>query len=306
MKRGFSAGVLFSALIFAACSSGSGDSGGGSATNCASASQVLCKKIDSCEHVVIGVLYGDVSTCATRLAIACGAEAHAPDSGMSESQFATCINATAAMSCDDLLGGASSPAACNLPGSRADGEPCGFDSQCKSTQCSITSGLCGTCSPRAAAGGACTGSSDCQDGLVCANQVCATPIQAGGACTSSSACAGQLFCKNGVCAKPLAAGEACNPTASECDLAAGLICDSVSSTCVAFSLAKTGEACGEVNGKPVGCAANGKCKASTGQTSGTCTAALADGAACTSSDNCSLPAECTNGICTLPSSNGCG
>jgi hypothetical protein len=289
---------------FASCSSS--DTGSGTASDCDSATKALCQKFDSCSHFLLQVTWGDLQTCAERGKLDCEAEAASPGAGMTQDQAGKCANAATALSCDQLFGGADI-AACDVAGTRDDGQPCGYDSQCKSGSCKGTSGLCGVCTPRSAAGGSCNGDGDCETGLNCANQICVAPVADGGSCTSSGQCKGISSCHNGICAAPLGAGQDCNAT-SDCDLLHGLVCGPGTKKCAAATLAQPGETCGQVNGTLIACAGGGQCAGSAGSTSGTCAAGLADGASCsdTSGPSCLNPAECINGSCTLRTSTSCG
>lgn len=200
------------------------------------------------------------------------------------------------------------PPECDIEGSRADGETCGTDSQCQSRNCKVAvDTTCGTCAPRAAAGGSCTENDDCETGLICSADVCATPVALGGACTSSQQCAGFDVCKNGTCAAPAGAGQACDPQAADCDLLAGLFCDPASSTCKLIQIAAAGEACGFVDGTAVGCGAGGECVPPS-SAQGTCAAPAGDGESCNavSGPKCLEPAECVSGTCQLPNPTSCG
>jgi hypothetical protein len=73
-----------------------------------------------------------------------------------------------------------------------------------------------------------------------------------------------------------------------------------------------GMPCGVVGGTYVGCGQGGGCYTSTGPTStgqtGTCKAAVREGAAC---DNvvgppCLPPGRCIDGTCFIPDANKCG
>lgn len=299
MKRALGAGVL-AFLTMAACGGGSDDGGGSSASDCAGVTQVLCQRINECFPYLVKVTWGDVATCAARSKLSCEASLAAPGTSVTEAQIGACASAYEKQACDALLGN-SEPAACNVAGSRNDGEPCGFDLQCKSTNCKTAGSECGTCGPRAAAGGSCDVDNDCQTGLLCVNDVCAQPVAAGGACADPDQCQGSLICKGGTCAKGGAAGAACDPQEQDCDFLQGLYCEPQSKVCAQAASAKVGEPCGLVGGKYVGCTQS-SCK------NGTCAAFAADGAACdeTNGPECQEPASCVNGTCKLPASSTCG
>jgi hypothetical protein len=84
-------------------------------------------------------------------------------------------------------------------------------------------------------------------------------------------------------------------------------CNTLSSQCIALTLAQAGGACGPNSIIPTSyavCPASGTCSA---LIAGTCTAAAADGAACspTASPKCMPPARCVSGRCTLPAPASC-
>jgi hypothetical protein len=80
-----------------------------------------------------------------------------------------------------------------------DGQPCGAAGCATGLFCSA-----GTCRPQLAAGGACTSTNQCLEGLFCdtdaAPAVCAERRAIGEACTSSAACASDR-CNPGLCAR---------------------------------------------------------------------------------------------------------
>jgi hypothetical protein len=166
-------------------------------------------------------------------------------------------------------------------GALPNGAACGFDAQCQSTYCSVGLGtLCGTCGSPPAVGGSCA-ELFCGPGLICAgiSKTCGTPVAVGAACDPAP----------------------CSP---------GSVCVGAVGTrrCqAAVSVAAGGQPCGLVGGSRVECAAQGLCKLATGQTSGTCLSAAADGAACddTNGPLCALPARCVAGTCQLPSAVSC-
>lgn len=298
-----SAGALALTLA-SACSDSSGDSGGGG--GCDTAVQQFCSKLNSCFPFLIEAVYGDVATCTARSKLGCEDSLGADGSNATSSDIAACAKAYAALSCNELV--TTTPDVCVVEGNRGDGEPCGNDAQCQSRNCRITSGFCGTCGPRSAAGGSCANQDDCQTGLECASGVCAVPVPAGGACTSSEQCAGLLVCKSGTCGTAAGAGESCGPDV-QCDSFAGLLCVPTSNTCKSASLVGPGESCGLIDESLVGCRAGGTCVGATLTQTGTCASAAGDGASCTTTadgPSCLAPAECIDGTCQLPNVASCG
>ena len=304
--RGLSGSLVLGGitLVLASACGGEDEDGGGSGS-CGSAAKVYCQKIDECAPLLIKIAFGDTTTCTERVTIDCEADTSAPGSNTTPVNLAACVNAVAGQTCDQIFR-REQPAACSVPGSRVDGEPCGADPQCESGHCNVGASDCGTCAPLSAAGGDCEEGDDCQSGLVCAEGVCATPVAIGGACSNNEQCAGAV-CKSGTCAAPLGPGEACEPASSGCDALQGLYCDPQSQACKLIEFVGLGQTCGLVDGALVACAGGGSCD--TGPNNqGTCVAAAADGAACDPIDGptCTAPARCVSGSCQLPNPSGCG
>jgi hypothetical protein len=132
-----------------------------------------------------------------------------------------------------------------------------------------------TCTPFAHLGTACGASQICDDGLTCANGVCAT-----GATTL---------------------GAACSPDGPGCDQYAGLACNASTGTCANLVLASAGQACGNVAGQQQLCAVSvctrGACEAKA-PLGGACD--LVDAPFCTSFATCVVGADGgTSGTCRL-------
>jgi hypothetical protein len=104
----------------------------------------------------------------------------------------------------------------------AQGGPCTLMSACESgLHCdgyvsSGASATLGTCVGPAGPGGYCSGSPDCQTGLVCRSQKCSDPGSVGDTCTWDPDCAGGLFCNEGKCATAHYPGSSCNDTDAFC------------------------------------------------------------------------------------------
>jgi hypothetical protein len=290
-----------------ACSSST--SGGGVASTpedaCDQYVSTFCNKISECFPAAIRLSYKDAAECISRQKTQCVKSLNAPSTAATPAYVSGCASAISAASCDDVF---KQPDACKTPaGTLADGTPCGDDAQCTGRTCNKTGDTnCGACGQRVAAGGDCT-KGKCDDGLSCAeNGKCVAPGAAGATCGENQPCLTPLVCANGTCAKGGEAGAACSE-AAPCNAFKALACDSASKTCKEVKLANPGETCGVVNGAFVLCAAGGDCKTA-GATSptGTCQAALADGAACTTDGpSCQEPAECVNGVCTVSDPGTC-
>lgn len=281
-------------------SGGTGGTGGGATGDCGSVATAACNKLQQCAPLLIQGTYGDVQTCISRVTLSCKSGTTAPGASVKPAQFAACADAFSNLDCSALGHGISTPSDCVIPGSRDNGQACGSADQCKSGYCSVTTGICGACADRAAAGKSCTSSDGCQSGLVCNSQgVCAQPAAAGGNCTDFRDCTAGLVCSSGTCGQPVGAGKACKT--GECNSLAGLFCNPSTNVCEQAQVADDGQPCGVVNNTFVACKASGHCSIPTGQLKGTCLAHADDGASCDAQNgpNCLPPAQCVNGQCVL-------
>jgi len=291
-----------------ACSStSSGTSASSPDSACQSAAEALCAKYDQCFGTLAKALFTDNATCVARSKTSCLTDLNAPNTGATPDQLSQCANDVKAETCDDVL--SKEPDSCkDAAGTLADGAACGKNAQCVNKFCRLAEGSkCGSCSKKAAAGGTCEASSECEDDLVCLAGKCATPVAAGGACSDTTPCKAPNRCVNKVCAKPLAVGAACDATNGDpCDRLKGEYC-SANKVCTGFVVAEAGQPCGIVNGTATICANNGTCQTSGTSQSGTCLAAAADGAKCDDAKGpaCQIPARCVGGVCTLPDPASC-
>jgi hypothetical protein len=294
---------LGTAVWLVACSS---SSSGGVASSpegaCDQYVTTFCNKIAECFPVFIKTSYKDANECISRQKSQCLKALAAPSTALTPGVVSTCASAYGSASCNDIF---KLPDACKTPaGTLADGSPCGEDAQCSGRSCNITGdAACGACAKRAGAGADCA-STKCDDGLVCAsNDKCVAPGNAGATCGDNQPCQTPLVCSKGTCSEGAAAGAACSQE-EPCNLFKGLVCDPTSNTCKELKVANAGEACGFVGGNFVTCGAGGDCNQN-GAT-GTCRAALADGASCgADGPNCQEPAECINGVCTINDPGAC-
>jgi hypothetical protein len=323
MRAAGSVLLAFGAAILAACgacssssattSSTGGDGGGADAAPagptaaqaCADFASAFCARMEACTPFALQVAYGDVATCATRAALLCTPALSAGGSQATPALMEACAQAVNAETCDEALDNAQ-PSACSVPGTLANGAPCGSHAQCQSGYCKLNAGsLCGTCTPHAAAGAQCTLDADCQATLVCSSGTCVGPAQAGAACSTTQPCLRSLACiaGTGKCQAPLAAGAAC-AAASDCDAAQGVYCNT-KKTCQQTQVAPTGQPCGIVNGGLVACSGGDSCGGiKNGQ--GICHQPAADGAPCGPDIACVAPAVCTSTArCTLPNPSVC-
>ncbi len=259
-------------------------------------------------------------TCEDREALGCEEGLAAPMTAATSTTVSACAQAIGAEVCTAILA-ADTPDACLAPhGAAAAGAPCQTSAQCTTGFCATDkTALCGTCAPTPAAGDSCA-TSGCGPSMRCVaqTQLCAVPVASGGACGRGSPCADGLACvgatmmmANGTCTAQLAtAGAACDPknkTAADCNPDDGLACDSATNTCVAQPFAAPGGACGALGTVNTRCSGGESCTVATGQTTGTCVAPAADGAACdaTVGPGCQFPARCVANVCALPGSISC-
>jgi hypothetical protein len=249
-----------------------------------------------------------------------------PGSSTSVEQLDACAQATAVLGCRDT----NTPAACiGTPGHLEDGRPCNVSAQCKSLTCVFpqNSGrhTCGTCAPVTATGStcgrdgtaACSDQNDCIDGVcvrdgtqiqgatcnranscvpgsTCVERKCVPLGTLGTACTLRTECADGFTCLAGKCAAEIALGGDCSLSPRGCAL--GLLCEPATSVCVATTLARPNEACGQT--LHTACAI-GQCSSSSLSAVGACPAIIADGEPCstTSGRACDSFSTCIDGRC---------
>jgi hypothetical protein len=326
------------ALALIACS-GSDDTGHAIAQACANLAAARCSQRSNCSRpdgtlgpgVDLLETYGDLPTCLAREALACRNELAAPRTGNSAAKVVACVAAFTTFSCADFFDNVP-PAACAPTGSRAEGAPCTFDSQCESGACAgAVEGVWGTCGHPAVLGQDCS-ATRCAHGERClaGARVCAAPGLAGDACDRTHPCDRGLACASdsgatttGTC-RPAgtSAGASCSATSAGCDGTRGLACGGPDGarTCrpVGFAGATAapdggltaagdggapgptpaGTACGLLpDGTRAGCVAGG-CYTGAGPATdddiGTCQPHAADGEACDTrlGPGCLPPARC--------------
>jgi hypothetical protein len=232
---------------------------------------------------VISYAYGDSATCEARLKANCVAALAAPSTGNTPAAVESCAQALRAnVDCDGYFNDRT-PSECQAKkGSRPDGAPCAFPAQCASAHCDIASDApCGTCGGAVPTAGQSCAAAACADGLGCSriSNTCGAPVDVGASCEVTPCRAG-LQCIGQVGART---------------------CKTILSTATA------GGVCGAMGDGRVVCAAEGTCHIPTGQPTGTCTAAAADGAACDVSKgpSCLPPARCVFSVCRLSAAEAC-
>jgi hypothetical protein len=282
------------------CSGDVENGGSTSADACTRLLTLSCQRSTECGTLFTQTHFADVSSCVAAIGSLCTAAATLPGSGPLVTDYDACEPAYRAASCDSLQSG-NLPAACEpKPGTLADGSSCAASSQCQSSYCKIDYAAdsdCGVCSTRSRVGGSCQGSSQCEDGLVCAfgsaTPTCALPQAADQNCDTAHPCQNTLRCLDGACAAPLGAGAACTG-AVDCDVRLGLWC--TAGTCQPISLADPGQSCDSAG---TWCRAPGSCSKASAADARTCVARKPNGAACEDSTECTVASVCSDGVCTV-------
>jgi hypothetical protein len=293
---------------------------------CSTRAQVRCTKRDQCSNgASITRVYGDMTTCLQREKLSCTMGLAAPDTGNNPMLVQTCANAYAGQSCSDFIDGAL-PDPCAPNGARPIGAVCTFNAQCQSGYCggSRTS-VCGTCANPPVPGDSCS-ADNCVAGASCvaSNMQCQPFGAAGDSCDGTHPCGSDLGCIGATGMQTCqvtsdVAGSTCD-SMHVCDGTKGLHCESHSGTktCTATQYVGDGMSCGTVGISFVGCAMGGNCYTSTGIAgsgeTGTCKAAVPDGAACdlVVGPPCLSPARCvvatgeTQGTCVVADPRTCG
>jgi hypothetical protein len=296
-------------LAATGCGGVSANAGVSADEGCGQMATALCNALNACAPVFVQEQWGDATTCVARAKLSCTTDQGIPSITRTPDDLVACAKMVPSLSCADALAG-KYPAACQpKPGMIANGAACGSNLQCTSTYCNKTD-TCGVCSPRGAAGGACTVNEGCMNGLVCANKACVAPAEMGGACNlPGQPCRADLYCSAsagaGTCLARVEVGGSCaGNTGDACDVFKGAVCNTVfnANTCVTIMIAKGGDACGlAIKTACVG----GVAPCSNPLTTGTCANPAQDGATCGGSAVCLPPATCVSGICRLPSTPDC-
>lgn len=243
---------------------------------CSAFADALCAKIQSCTAFGLAALYVDVDTCKERQVLACKASSAATGQKGSADTLESCASSLSALSCPDVTS-VKLGASCRIPGTLANGGACGYDSQCASSFCALAGDKqCGVCAEASTQGGACVN----------------------GACSAGYACSPS----DSKCYAPGTAqvGASCQRL-SDCDIANGAACNTLTNKCIEVVLAGDDGKCG-VNGlgnKYTTCRGGAACSSTA---NGQCAAIADDGASCAASGpSCMAPARCVSGKCVLPS-----
>lgn len=287
---------------------------------CSDVAESRCAKLSSCSPTDLERRWGDLTTCETREKLACMQGLTASATGATPPSVEECSTALAAATCDAFLSKVMPPPECLAQmGPAALGAACAFNAQCKSSFCALADdALCGVCAVQPVAGDSCA-TTGCGPELSCvkATMLCQAPVASGGACDRTMPCGTGLSCVGstmttmGTCmADATTVGATCDPqrkTGPGCDAGSGLACNTMTKQCVMQPDVAAGMPCGLIANVETRCAGGATCEIPTGQTTGTCVAPAADGAACdaTNGPDCLFPAKCVAGTCQLPGSSSC-
>jgi hypothetical protein len=272
-------------------------------------------------------VYGDVTTCMTREALACKNGLAATDTGNSPALVEKCVGDFKTYSCPDFFDN-NPPGDCVATGGRANGISCTFNGQCTGGFCQGTkNSVCGICADPPQPGADCS-ISTCWHNQNClaSSMTCAAVVSMNGACGSTMPCDNALSCvgstatTTGTCQPAgTTVGAPCGGTMPGCDGSLGLYCAgaSGSKTCAAMTFVGDGQACGLMtNGTRVGCSA-GDCYTAGGLAAasemGNCKAHVDAPNACDSvlGPGCLAPARCvitgtgSAGTCVVPTADMC-
>lgn len=257
---------------------------------CEAHAEAFCKKLETCEPKYLAVAYGSTAACETLWQSDCAAldalDGVAPNYAEERRACAKdYVNTACSCGYEDV---------CETvdKGLLANGQTCTRDYQCESLTCTATKTACGECVKPAAATESCDGL-PCAAGLNCIPGInqCRKPLKEGVPCDLTEECEDRLVCLNEVCTQPLTAGAACNPDEGAevvCDFHLGLYCaelENGSGRCDPYPFVNIGAQCGTDNGsgKLTQCKPNAYCSTPPSET-GTCIARGELDDDCTSTD----------------------
>jgi hypothetical protein len=333
----------------ASSSSGSGGSGPSASKACGDEAAALCALRESCSPGYdVKRVYGTSALCESRTAQVCINALDANSQANTPANVEACAAAYPKEMCPDLFDNDPIMACVPPAGGLVNlGTACGASGQCATTYCAITQdAVCGTCQMLPNPGAPCQVQEDCGRDLGCAIPTGATSGKCAAFAAATAAClTGTIPCQSGLscvgddevkgtmgaCQTAASTvGAMCDATRKNmpsCDTDKGLVCVPTAAgsgvgTCKNIQLVAAGAACGDIGAMPITgfavCEAGGLCKkAAPNDTTGTCVAPAADGAAC---DNdpangppCLTPAKCvvpagssgTAGTCVVPNASTC-
>lgn len=274
---------------------------------CTHFASAYCNRLDACAPFLLRVGYGDVVTCAERIAKGCMPGLTAEGNQATPSQMDSCAQAVEAETCDEAMDNPQ-PSACDVPGTLPVGATCGAGSQCATGYCRLNPGtICGTCTAHGGATAKCVVDADCAASLVCHLGTCMGPAPLGAPCGLEAPCLRTLACIGNKCQAPVPLGGACTaPT--DCDSAHGGYCNLRTKVCEQTQTVAAGPCglLGDGGATVVTCSGGASCGNLTRAGQGICHQAAADGSLCGPDINCLLPAICTSTArCTLPNPAFC-
>jgi hypothetical protein len=262
MRTGLVIGLL------AAVAFGCGSSGPSLTTACTERAQASCALRDSCSagHGVANH-YGDLTTCVSREAQLCELNVKAPGSKTTAQTVEVCAKSLPSTTCPDFYNNVPSTACIPPPGTRANGQACGANTQCVTGYCAILSGVaCGVCADLPVQGAPCVDPGVAVRGFGClkTTSTWAALGSSGGPCTADSPCGDGLACVTaavdggaagpaGTCqAQGTTPGTTCDnrlQTAPDCDRTVGVVCPSHrNAVCEALLYATAAQPCGRLPG----------------------------------------------------------
>ncbi len=269
---------------------------------CSALATTMCNREAECDPVRLRSTWGNLATCIERKKLRCSSEGSLPGTSWTATKIRSCDQDLGAQSCDDL--DRSSFTCISTPGSLPNGAACTAYFQCAGGDCihsnpvgdgGLTSdafcGKCATFPPPPPV--------TCGDGPACVppkkcvfdetTGYCLSAQPEGAHCSAPlSFCAAGLRCdsESSTCKKPPGAGAVCS-SLYQCDVTAGLICGPLN-TCEAPPFNDVGAPCDPLYSPCIGPAF---CEG------GICVMPFSDGSPCDRSDHCLSPAFCSDGIC---------
>ena len=275
-----------------------------------------CTRLLACQPHEFAIDYPDLTVCVARESLRVQASLGAPGAKSSVEILSSCAKQVATAACDAVRYGG--PPRCFFTaGSRANGQPCAWDSQCQGKVCYRKSGgTCGLCASEGKFGDTCSPRT-CEAGITCAldtgsnNYRCRAGAKAGEPCNSNvkqeSMCGYGLTCVAGKCAPAAGLGAPCGEIGCDHDL--GHACHKETKVCTAIAMGGPGATCSlAAIGHDLYKECNdGLCLNRNDRGNGKCVAYAADGAACEgwTGPLCRVPAMCLQGKCKVLTGTEC-
>jgi hypothetical protein len=295
---------------------------------CSDSAYARCTHLQTCYAATVQLRYVDLATCEANEKAFCVGSVSAPSTGQTPAGVESCVAAIPNWDCGDYLFLTNPPPECdNAKGALTQGAACAFATQCQSGFCSIAPGApCGTCAPAPQPGTPCGQLTTCGAGLTCngSSATCQLPAAAGAACAPGQSCVAGSACigsssstgVSGTC-KPAveAAGSACSTVTVECDLFAGLTCNTATNACAPAVFVGAGQPCAFVpaDSQAQYCSGGQHCPSavdggqplcpSVSPSGGPCD--LAAGPGCISPLRCIVSGSGTRGTCGIADGTAC-